>query len=130
MSRPRGLPGLLPSLCFGNILLLQQAAANVEKTIFLGPDTINVPHQSPTFDDLQLDVLSPASRESRSVRTHLSAEFPTRDRSRGKATWLLLDDLTPGRRYEVRVCWAATVSDAFPHPFSCISSSSSLSDSI
>lgn len=106
MPQPRGL--LILSLLLGALALAQQAAANVEKTIFLGPETINVPQQNPTFDNLHLDVLSPAA--DLAIRTHLQAEFPnSTSGSRGKATWLLLDDLTPGQRYEVRVCWAATV---------------------
>ncbi|KAL8397332.1 hypothetical protein RB594_004162 [Gaeumannomyces avenae] len=105
------MPGLL-SLLLGALTLARQAAANVEKTIFLGPETINVPQQGPTFDSLRLDVLSPAA--DLTVRTHLQAEFPNgTSGSRGRATWLLLDDLTPGQRYEVRVCWAATQPTAF-----------------
>ncbi|KLU91548.1 hypothetical protein MAPG_10066 [Magnaporthiopsis poae ATCC 64411] len=105
------LRGLL-SLLLAALVLAQQAAANVEKTIFLGPQTINVPQQGPTFDNLHLDVLSPAA--DLAIRTRLQAEFPnSTSGSRGKATWLLLDDLTPGQRYEVRVCWAATQPTAF-----------------
>ncbi|KAL8368372.1 hypothetical protein RB599_004023 [Gaeumannomyces hyphopodioides] len=106
MCRPV-MPGLL-SLLLGALALAQQAAANVEKTIFLGPETINVPQQGPAFDNLRLHVLSPAA--DLAIRTHLQAEFPnSTSGSPGRATWLLLDDLTPGQRYEVRVCWAATV---------------------
>lgn len=91
-------------------------AANVEKTIFLGPETINVPHQRPTITDLGLEVLSPESAETRAIRTYLEAEFPGKDDQgprKGKTTWLLLDNLKPGQRYEVRVCWKATQPTSF-----------------
>ncbi|TLS25386.1 hypothetical protein PpBr36_07199 [Pyricularia pennisetigena] len=107
-----GLIGVLLSMC----AFAPHVAANVEKTIFLGPETINVPHQSPTIADLGLDVLSPHSAETRSIRTYLEAEFPGKDDQglrKGKTTWLLLDNLKPGQRYEVRVCWMATQPTSF-----------------
>ncbi|KAI6355957.1 hypothetical protein MCOR25_008040 [Pyricularia grisea] len=107
-----GLIGVLLSMC----AFAPPVAANVEKIIFLGPDTINVPHQSPTIADLGLDVLSPDSANTRSIRTYLEAEFPGKDEQglrKGKTTWLLLDNLKPGQRYEVRVCWAATQPTSF-----------------
>ncbi|KAK0634637.1 hypothetical protein B0T17DRAFT_485745 [Bombardia bombarda] len=99
-------------------LWMQTALANVEKTIFLGPETVNVPLVHPTLSDLHIDTLRPSQNAS-SLRTRLEAEFPTAipkprfPNERGKATWLLLDDLTPGQRYEVRVCWAATQPTSF-----------------
>ncbi len=94
---------------FTSLLLLLSLAhaahANVEKTIFLGPQPETIPSQPPSLDTLRLDVLEPGSW---SVRTHVAAEFP-RAGAEGKATWLLLDNLAAGQRYEVRICWAATV---------------------
>jgi hypothetical protein len=87
--------------------VLQFVAANVEKTIFLGPEPITIPTQKPTIVDLQLDTLSPGGDTS--LRTHIPAQFPTETKPRGEAYWFVLEDLTPGQRYEVRVCWAATV---------------------
>ncbi|KAK0706501.1 hypothetical protein B0T26DRAFT_743740 [Lasiosphaeria miniovina] len=89
------------------------AVANTEKAIFLGPASIAVPLEHPTLDDLGLDVLSPAAASSPSIRTRLEAQFPTASYPHGAATWLLLDGLEEGRRYEVRVCWAATQPTAF-----------------
>jgi hypothetical protein len=97
------------------VCLLMKAAlavANVEKTIFLGPAPVPVPQQPPTLSDLNLHTLTPGNN---SIRTRLDREFPgiieeTGDESRGVETWWLLDDLTEGQRYEVRVCWAAIVS--------------------
>jgi hypothetical protein len=80
--------------------------ANTEKIIFLGPSSLQVPVESPTLGDLQLEALSP---ESSSVRTHIGAEFPTNIFKYGQSTWVLLHKLQEGQRYEVRICWAATV---------------------
>ena len=84
------------------------AAANVEKTIFLGPPPVNIPTQKPTLSDLNLPSLTPGNS---SIRTELDRVFPSGppDPVAGQATWLLLDNLVPGQRYEVRVCWSAVV---------------------
>lgn len=90
------------------------AQANVEKTIFLGPEPLDVPQhqQRPALAGLNLDVLTPES--SWSLRTRLDAAFPAAGGSeRGTPAWLLLDDLVEGQRYEVRICWLATVSFFF-----------------
>lgn len=96
----------LVCLCVGIAAL---ASANTEKTIFLGPEPVNIPAHSTSLAALSLDTLTP---HNYSVRTHLEAIFPTQDLVRGKETWLLLDSLTEVQRYEVRVCWPATVSSA------------------
>ncbi|KAK3320905.1 hypothetical protein B0T19DRAFT_430900 [Cercophora scortea] len=101
------LPQLLTSL-----LGLQTALCNVEKTIFLGPASSIIPLAHPTLSDLHIDTLTPSTRQSSSLRTRLAAAFPD-SASQGIATWLLLDELTAGQRYEVRVCWAATQPTAF-----------------
>lgn len=82
--------------------------ANVEKTIFLTPPFIHVPREHPNLDDLQLDVLTPARWR---WQGHIAASFPNESATfRGTETWLLLHELEEQRRYEVRICWAATVS--------------------
>ncbi|KAI1139964.1 hypothetical protein F5Y05DRAFT_337376 [Hypoxylon sp. FL0543] len=86
-------------------LLVSAASANTEKAIFLGPPTVNVPSAHPTLGDLHIDTLSPTNW---AIRTNLEARFPSISKPHGKATWLILDELTEGQRYEVRVCWAAT----------------------
>jgi hypothetical protein len=83
------------------------AWANTEKDIFLGPEPVNVHTAYPGLSDLHLHTLIPTNG---TFRTALPAEFPSEDHPRGIATWLVLDKLTPNHRYEVRVCWAATVS--------------------
>lgn len=84
--------------------------ANVEKTIFLGPEAVNIPQQSPTLSDLHIDVLNPTNY---SRRTDVDAIFPTSELPKGTDTWLVLEDLTEGQRYEVRICWLATVRLSF-----------------
>jgi hypothetical protein len=82
------------------------AAANTEKVIFTGPIARPVPGEPPTLTNLQLPELSP---QNWSLRTHLEAAFPTDSSKYGTSSWVLLRGLQDGQRYEVRVCWAATV---------------------
>ena len=93
------------------LLLCSVVFANVEKTIFLAPPTIAVPQAHPNLDDLRLIPLSSPSYQS--VRTHLNASFPTPESPRGTVAWFLLDELNPGQRYEVRICWLATQPTSF-----------------
>ncbi|KAK2002430.1 hypothetical protein LX36DRAFT_253736 [Colletotrichum falcatum] len=97
---------------FGLILAfgLDIAHANTEKVIFLGPDTVNIPTLPPTIEDLRLHVLTP---DDWTKRLDLKAAFPSEDSPSGTTTWLLLNDLTQGQRYELRVCWAATQPTTF-----------------
>ena len=81
-------------------------AANVEKVIFLAPTHIAIPTPHPNLNDLRLDSISPVRS---SLRTQLAAQFPQDKAPRGRVSWFLLDGLEPGRRYETRICWAATV---------------------
>jgi len=99
----------MPMRFFTLVLILWAvcAFANVEKVVFLGPESVATPTQHPNLDDLRLDRISPVNW---SLRTQLSAEFPDDNFTKGKASWVLLEGLEPGRRYEVRICWAATVS--------------------
>ena len=80
---------------------------NVEKTIFLAPEAIQIPQQHPSFEDLKLEVLSPSKP---GLRCQLPAAFPKPGSPKGTEAWFLLDRLTQHQRYEVRICWAATVS--------------------
>ncbi|KAG9573057.1 hypothetical protein KCU77_g15354, partial [Aureobasidium melanogenum] len=95
---------LLPIL-FYVCFLAVPAIANVEKTIFTAPDSINFGDARPNLMDLRLDILS---SKKLSVRTVLPVIFPTETQSRGLSSWYTLDNLRPGQRYEVRICWAAT----------------------
>lgn len=81
--------------------------ANVEKTIFLGPEAIQIPKAHPNLEDLRLESLTPSHW---SLRCQVVASFPNSTNPKGSETWLLLDGLEYNQRYEVRICWAATVS--------------------
>ncbi|KAI9669219.1 MAG: hypothetical protein M1817_004714 [Caeruleum heppii] len=91
-------------------VLIALAFANVEKTIFLGPPAVIIPTEHPNLEDLHLSILGPGSS---SLRTSVKAVFPTEEAPRGKDAWYLLEELTEGQRYELRVCWAATQPTAF-----------------
>ncbi|KAL2852475.1 hypothetical protein BJY01DRAFT_91262 [Aspergillus pseudoustus] len=80
------------------------AAGNVEKTIFLGPSPLAIPALNPALEDLELERLS---SENGRLRTKLNASFPTTD-GLGATSWYFLENLYPGQRYEVRICWLAT----------------------
>lgn len=86
---------------------LSSVQANVEKTVFIAPQSIHVPQAHPNLEDLRLDALSPLRG---SLRREIIASFPVAATSHGTETWLLLEKLEERRRYEVRICWAATVS--------------------
>lgn len=83
---------------------------NVEKTVFLAPASIQLPHQHPNLEDLNLETLSPSRAE---LRRQLPAAFPELDNPKGSEAWFLLDSLTQHQRYEVRICWAATQPTSF-----------------
>ncbi|KAM0556802.1 hypothetical protein ACHAPJ_005862 [Fusarium lateritium] len=91
------------------LVILTPTFANVEKTIFTAPAVLPIPQQKPSLADLRLPVLTPDASD---IRTNLSRVFPARpkDYASGAATWVLLDNLNPGQRYEFRVCWAAIAS--------------------
>jgi len=91
----RLFPLVVATLCF----------ANVEKTILVAPELTLLP-QDASIDNLYLTSLNP---DHLSIRTQVNASFPTESFPKGTETWLLLEDLAPGRRYEVRICWLATV---------------------
>jgi len=81
--------------------------ANVEKTVFLGPSPVTLQHVRPGLDDLGLQVLTPSDTV---LSTRLRLQFPTHSLPRGLESWYLLRQLDGARRYEVRICWPATVS--------------------
>jgi hypothetical protein len=85
--------------------------ANVEKTIFLGPDTVTLPNVRPSLDDLRLHALS---HSQTILPTQLAVRFPSKAAPHGLDSWYLLQHLEAGRRYEVRICWPATVSACQP----------------
>ena len=98
------LISLLVVLCL--LACFRPVHANVEKTIFLAPARITLPNVHPGLDDLCLNRLSPAHPR---ISRALPVKFPADDSPRGSQHWLLLEQLQPGKRYEVRICWVATV---------------------
>jgi hypothetical protein len=83
------------------------AFANVEKVIFLGPERLPIPVHHPNIDNLNLDTIAPPRS---TLRTQLLPRFPSEEAKDGSQVWLLVDGLLEGTRYEIRICWAATVS--------------------
>lgn len=88
------------------LCLVNGVVGNVEKTIFLAPVPWTVPAENTAIDDLGLDRLSPTDYM---LRTNLNASFPSDDEPYGSQSWFYIEDLTPGQRYEIRICWMATV---------------------
>ncbi|KAI2699861.1 hypothetical protein CBS147317_6776 [Penicillium roqueforti] len=101
---------LIPTLGLMLPLFTAVGQANVEKTIFLAPIPAIVPSEQPDLDDLGLERLSP---QKPVVRTQLNASFPTAAAPYGTDSWFFLENLNPGQRYEVRVCWLATQPTTF-----------------
>lgn len=89
------------------VLWIAFAYANVEKTIFLAPGQTTIPANQLSFDQLQLESLTPYKPI---LHRQLQGIFPTENEPRGAASWYLLDSLNEHQRYELRVCWLATVS--------------------
>ena len=85
--------------------------ANVEKAIFVAPrDKYILPA---TLADLDLNIITPTSNAVRRQLQRRSFEFNSPEAA---VTWYLLDDLTPDQRYEIRICWAATVGLSYTCP--------------
>jgi len=79
--------------------LVTLVTANVEKEIFLAP----AKHNNGVFGLPRIPTIRHL-KEERTLRTTLNTSFE----ERGAQHWVLLDQLEPGRRYEVRICWPAT----------------------
>ncbi|TKA69709.1 hypothetical protein B0A49_04555 [Cryomyces minteri] len=94
-----------------SLALVTAVQANTEKAIFTGPASITIPEDvHPGLGALQLESLSPARR---TLRKQLAVRFPTKRDQSVAQSWYLLEGLEEGRRYEVRICWAATQPTVF-----------------
>lgn len=100
-------PAMLARVLFTAASLASIALANVEKIIFSAPPPSFIPLASPSLEDLHLDALTPAAL---SLTRNVSRVFPSESAPRGLESWYLLDNLSEGQRYELRICWAAIVS--------------------
>lgn len=87
-------------------LLIVRSLGNTEKTVFAGPAAVVLP---PTLWNLHTQLLSP---DHPILRTRLSLGPLPASTAEDQVTesWYHLHELTVGQSYEVRVCWAATVS--------------------
>lgn len=90
--------------------------ANTEKVVFLAPDAAEISSRHDSLNDVRLEVLTP-SADSSSIRTILTPSLPTEEDLVGTASWFVLYNLTTAQRYELRVCWAASVSQRFQFHF-------------
>ncbi|KAL5596528.1 hypothetical protein BROUX41_006753 [Berkeleyomyces rouxiae] len=107
------VPLALASTLLALLLHPAPAAANTEKAIFVAPPALPIPLARPSLADLRLAVLTPHNASTAQLRTALARAAPQAKQSETHGpqtveTWMLLDELTAGQRYEVRVCWAAT----------------------
>ncbi|KAH0499110.1 hypothetical protein TgHK011_006326 [Trichoderma gracile] len=109
-------PHLSLSLLLSLLTLIPPTTANTEKVIFTAPPPISLEilSSSSAVNYNNLPVLGPST--SFSIRTNLTRIFPTtttngeedeQQQHRGYPSWLVLKDLIPGQRYELRVCWSA-----------------------
>ena len=76
----------------------RRVSANTEKVIFIAPPAPLEPLES----HIALETLSPSRPAMRRVEVQLSFDRPTE-------TFFALESLDIGRKYEVRVCWPASV---------------------
>lgn len=82
-------------------------SANTEKVIFVAPALTRLPDTKPGTELLDVQSVVHDSR----LRTSLDVAFESEDQPQGIDHWYLLRHLNAKQRYELRVCWAATVSD-------------------
>lgn len=108
--RPPKMRALAGLLCI--VAHAWTVTANVEKTIFLGPPPDTLLNVRPSLDTLRLDTLDPTHAPI--LVTQLPVRFPSESAPRGLESWYLLRGLDHGRRYEVRICWPATVRGSLP----------------
>lgn len=109
LSVPRSLVLVL-------LVALSVVSGNVEKEIFTFPgDTRDLLSRGdrPTKPEILHSGLLTLDTSSRCGGKPCRDALATLDTSfldRGKRHWVVLDNLERGKRYEVRICWAATVS--------------------
>ena len=84
------------------------ALGNVEKIIFKGPSPLAIPSEGPSLENLQLLTINPANA---TLRTPIQPMWRDEEFPAGTTSWFIMHNLTEGQRYELRLCWAATVSD-------------------
>ncbi|KAL1896775.1 hypothetical protein Sste5346_004408 [Sporothrix stenoceras] len=99
---------LLSSLWLALLVGAVIVAANTEKAIFVAGPQHPASDKALSMVTSRLPRLTPDA-DGNTWRTGLPAVFPWADTfPLNGTTWVLLDNLTEGQRYELRVCWAAT----------------------
>lgn len=93
--------------CFKLLSIFILVEANVEKTVFLTPSLTSSTGEFPNVGNFNLDTLTP---KKRSIRRQIPAIFANTTNPQGAEIWFFLKGLEEQKRYEVRICWAATVS--------------------
>ena len=93
-------------------LLTHSIEANVEKVVFLGPEQTSEHSHLPHHTLLtHIEWLNPTNT---TIRRKIHATFEdnsyTSVQQEQQEAWVLLNGLEARQRYEVRVCWPATVS--------------------
>ncbi|KAI0445533.1 hypothetical protein F4803DRAFT_548050 [Xylaria telfairii] len=83
--------------CIWVFLTLPYVWANTEKTIFLGPSPVDIESTYPALGHLRVASLSP---QHFTLRTHLEVESPGTELKHGKASWIVIHNLTENQRYE------------------------------
>lgn len=89
-------------------LCLQFASANVEKIIFKGPAPLSIHSEGPSLQNLQLLTINPTNA---TLRTPIQPMWASEELPAGTTSWFIMHNLTEGQRYELRLCWAATVGE-------------------
>jgi len=108
------MPMMLLRISSGVLLVVWLALiglvhCNVEKTIFIATHAKNI---ESWLSDIELPRLSP---NNPTIRARLPVTAPNDTVKADIVHWFLLDDLEAGTRYEVRICWPATVISLFLH---------------
>jgi hypothetical protein len=78
----------------------------VEKEIFIASAPPKLVLDNSIGSHLPQLMPSEHCRSCRAIKTRLGTSFI----GKGMEHWVRIDGLEDGRRYEVRICWAATVS--------------------
>lgn len=86
-------------------VLVSYSLANTEKVIFSAPPTETLSE----LYDLKEEIFQSLTPRDPVLRASLLVAFPTTDRPKGTDSWYRVEGLEEDKRYEVRVCWAATV---------------------
>ena len=86
--------------------IIPTSLANTEKVIFQQAPPTEILTEVQPWLGANPRTLTPSDPV---LRASLPVAFPKLEQPQGLASWYRLADLAVNQRYEVRVCWAATV---------------------